>query len=159
MSKIKALITMLVLGTSSAAMADSYVTARVSARGSFHVGAPLVRPVAPEVRDHRLGTTAVYDNRIESGWTHMNVSGVYSSPYGTVNLRQVGNRIAGSYPGGGTLEGRVFNGRIVFKWSEPAGTGSGVWMIRRGRLEGSWGWNASSYDGGRWDLKLTSYIR
>lgn len=85
------------------------------------------------------------------------ISGTWDSTYGEVRLTQQGNRIKGVYPccGGGTLEGRIVENRVVkFHWIEPhgAGEGEGIWHIRGGKLEGSWGRGQSETDGGIWNL-------
>jgi tetratricopeptide (TPR) repeat protein len=57
--------------------------------------------------------------------------------------------------GGGTLEGRIIENRVVkFHWIEPhgAGEGEGVWRLKAGKLEGSWGRGQSETDGGTWNL-------
>lgn len=83
MSKLSALITLAVLGTSSAAMADSgfSVTARANASWSWGTPAPVrqirpVRPVrpAPVIRDHRTqyGQWTTYDNNtFNDGYGYM----------------------------------------------------------------------------------------
>lgn len=85
------------------------------------------------------------------------IAGTWDSTYGEVQLTQQGNRIKGVYPccGGGTLEGRIIENRVVkFHWVEPqgAGEGDGIWHLRGGKLEGSWGRGQSETDGGTWNL-------
>lgn len=67
MSKIKALITTLVLGTSSVAMADTSLSFRATAQASW--GAPSIA-APPVVRDHRM-TTVSYERpttRLRGTW-------------------------------------------------------------------------------------------
>ncbi len=86
------------------------------------------------------------------------LSGVYTSNWDDVTLEQDGNRIRGTYVccGGGTIEGRIVEGRVIkYHWSEPrgAGEGEGVWTITpSGRLEGTWGHGQSVDNGGPWNL-------
>src|SRR5688572_6374624 len=87
----------------------------------------------------------------------LRIAGTWDSSYGEVTLTQQGNRIKGVYPccGGGTLEGRIIENRVVkFHWIEPhgAGEGEGIWRIKAGKLEGSWGRGQSETDGGTWNL-------
>ena len=86
------------------------------------------------------------------------ISGTYSSNWDDVTLVQDGTRIRGTYVccGGGTIEGRLVEGRVIrYHWSEPrgAGEGEGVWTITpSGRLEGTWGHGQSVDNGGPWNL-------
>jgi hypothetical protein len=91
-----------------------------------------------------------------AGGARVDVSGAYASTWDRVDLTQRGDRIHGTYVccGGGTIEGRVIEGRVIrYRWKQPGGEGLGVWTIEpSGRLAGTWGWNQSDHDGGRWDL-------
>jgi hypothetical protein len=87
----------------------------------------------------------------------VNVSGVYTSNWDEVTLHQDGTRVRGTYVccGGGTIDGRIVEGRVIkFHWHEPrgAGDGEGVWVIKDGRLDGTWGHGQSATDGGPWTL-------
>lgn len=88
----------------------------------------------------------------------VNVSGEYTSNWDAVTLVQVGDRVRGTYVccGGGTIEGRVIEGRVIrYQWHEPrgAGHGAGVWTITpSGTLDGTWGHGQSVDDGGPWTL-------
>lgn len=87
------------------------------------------------------------------------VSGRYDSNWDEVTLSQDGNRVHGTYVccGGGTIEGRIIEGRVLrYRWTQPGGRGTGVWTIENGRLVGTWGWNDDDDDGGRWDLDRKS---
>ena len=92
----------------------------------------------------------------------VNVSGVYTSNWDEVTLQQDGTRVRGTYVccGGGTIEGRIVEGRVIkFHWHEPrgAGHGEGSWVIHKdGRLDGTWGHGQSESDGGPWTLALKS---
>lgn len=86
------------------------------------------------------------------------VSGAYHSNWNDVRLVQDGDRVRGTYVccGGGTIEGRIIEGRVLrYRWKQPGGEGLGVWMIEGDRLRGTWGWNGDDDDGGRWDLVRT----
>jgi hypothetical protein len=92
---------------------------------------------------------ATADPRVE-------VTGQYRSNWDDVRLVQDGDRVTGTYVccGGGTIEGRIVEGRTVrYRWKQPGGTGLGVWTIRGGRLDGTWGSGQRDRDGGRWDLE------
>jgi hypothetical protein len=86
------------------------------------------------------------------------LGGTYTSNWDDVTLEQDGNRIRGTYVccGGGTIEGRIVEGRVIkYHWSEPhgAGEGEGVWTITpSGALEGTWGHGQSVDNGGPWNL-------
>jgi hypothetical protein len=83
------------------------------------------------------------------------ITGEYASNYDRVSLVQDGDRVSGTYVccGGGTIEGRIVEKRTVrYRWKQPGSEGFGVWTIRNGRLDGTWGNGQSDRDGGRWDL-------
>jgi hypothetical protein len=83
------------------------------------------------------------------------VSGRYARNWDEVTLVQNGNRITGTYVccGGGTIEGRIYEGRVIrYRWTQPGGSGLGVWTIDGDQLLGTWGSGDSDHDGGRWDL-------
>src|SRR5690349_10312001 len=87
----------------------------------------------------------------------INVTGDYTSNWDEVHLVQEGDRIHGTYVccGGGTLDGRIIEGRIIkYEWDEPrgAGHGAGIWTIKGNTLEGTWGHGQSDSDGGPWTL-------
>lgn len=90
----------------------------------------------------------------------VNVSGTYRSNWDEVRLTQDGDRVRGTYVccGGGTIEGRIIEGRIIrYRWQEPSrqASGLGVWkMGPGGKLSGTWGNASNDRDGGRWDLVL-----
>jgi len=92
------------------------------------------------------------------GRSTVNVSNVYASNWDEVKLWQDGDRVRGTYVccGGGTIDGRIIEGRIIrYHWHEPrgAGDGEGIWKITpSGRLEGTWGHGKSVDDGGPWNL-------
>jgi len=155
MNTIKALIATLIIGSSTAAMAQPAVS--VAARASFGWNAPVV------VRDHRTPTyhyanyqyptyeaPAPVDNCATNS-----LSGVYSSNYGRVTLTQQGNRVTGFYPNhNGRIEGVIVGNQIRFHWQQPDGEGSGVWYLDgRGALTGSFGNGRSASNGGAWDLR------
>ena len=86
----------------------------------------------------------------------VNVNGTYDSNWDLVTLRQDGDRVSGTYVccGGGTIEGRVYQNRVIrYHWKQPGGEGEGIWeIVSPDKLEGTWGIGQSDSDGGRWDL-------
>jgi hypothetical protein len=86
----------------------------------------------------------------------VDVSGTYDSNWDGVTLVQDGRYVHGTYVccGGGTIEGRIYDGRVIrYHWKQSGGEGEGVWeIVAPGRLEGTWGSGQSDDDGGRWDL-------
>ena len=84
----------------------------------------------------------------------ISITGQYTSNYDDVTLIQLGDRVTGTYKccGGGTIEGQI-QGRILhYRWKQPSGWGSGVWVISPGRLDGTWGTNSDEKSGGSWNL-------
>ena len=89
------------------------------------------------------------------------ISGRYESNWDDVQLAQDGDRVFGTYVccGGGTIDGRIFEGRTIrYRWKQPGGEGMGVWTIRGDKLLGTWGVNQDDDNGGRWDLTRTSQV-
>lgn len=156
MNTIKALIATLIIGSSTAAMAQPAVS--IAARTSFGWNAPVM------VRDHRAQET-VYTSyqhpryevptRAVDNCEINSLSGVYSSTYGRVTLTQRGNRVTGFYPShNGRIEGVIVGNQIRFHWQQPDGEGSGVWYLDgSGALTGSFGNGRSASNGGAWDLR------
>lgn len=105
-----------------------------------------------------LAATTVADARMPMPQPQpLDISGSYDSTYGVVTITQRSGQIHGEYPccGGGTLDGHfIDNATVKFHWSEPrgAGQGDGIWHLRNGKLEGSWGRGQSDSDGGVWNL-------
>lgn len=89
--------------------------------------------------------------------SRVDVSGQYHSNWDDVRLVQQGDRVTGTYVccGGGTIEGRITEGRTLrYRWKSPGGgEGLGVWTISASQLDGTWGSGQDDDDGGRWDLK------
>jgi len=89
--------------------------------------------------------------------SRIDVTGHYNSNWDDVRLVQHGDRVIGSYVccGGGTIEGRITEGRTLrYRWrSRNGGDGLGVWTINAARLDGTWGSGQDDDDGGRWDLE------
>lgn len=52
-------------------------------------------------------------------------SGVWTSTYGQLVLKQDGGRVTGTYDDGGTIEGRVDRNRLTFTYREPSARGEG----------------------------------
>jgi hypothetical protein len=92
----------------------------------------------------------------------VDINGRYDSNWDSVQLVQDGRDVHGSYVccGGGTIEGRIYEGRIIrYHWKQPGGEGEGVWeIVAPNRLEGTWGSGQSDDDGGRWDLVRKSSL-
>ena len=85
----------------------------------------------------------------------VNVTGSYSSNWDDVKLVQEGSRVHGTYVccGGGTIEGRVVEGRLRYEWKGFNGTwGLGSWKVDSNKLDGTWGTGQNEANGGRWDL-------
>ncbi len=169
MSKIKALIVTLFLGTSSVAMAapSSSYTVSAHASASFGVGVRTSGAGQVVIRDHR--TNVRYDDRFDHryddryddrvGAMRINVTGTYDSNYGPVTLVQRGNRVTGTFttPGGGTINGIItHDGILQFTWSDPSGFGKGVWYLNgRGRMiNGTFG-NKNAFNERAWNLTKT----
>ena len=98
-----------------------------------------------------------------SASSQVDVSGVYASNWEDVTLVQEGRYVHGTYVccGGGTIEGRIYEGRVIrYHWKQASGSeGEGVWeIVAPGRLEGTWGSGQSDDGGGRWDLVRQSAI-
>lgn len=97
-----------------------------------------------------------------SASSQVDVGGEYASNWDDVRLVQQGSYVHGTYVccGGGTIEGRIYEGRVVrYHWKQAGGgEGEGVWEIDGSRLEGTWGSGQSDDDGGRWDLEKKSTL-
>ena len=158
-----ALITMLVLGTSTVASAAPF-RINASARASFRVNTraqyqqPQITHVSP------VRTVIVRDHRTNRSWevtpchdVRYNVSGYYDGEAGAVQLTQRGNRIYGTFANGGQIEGVLENGKITYHWVGGQYQGLGFWYVDgRGGLIGTWGANNSDSSGGNWNLRLVS---
>ena len=96
-----------------------------------------------------------------AGTPQVDVAGDYASNYDEVQLVQQGDYVHGTYVccGGGTIEGRIYQGRVIrYHWKQAGSEGEGFWEIKGGRLEGTWGIGESDSDGGRWDLERKSAL-
>jgi hypothetical protein len=87
----------------------------------------------------------------------IDVTGDWASNWDDVKLVRHGNDVHGTYVccGGGTIEGRVYEGHIIrYHWKQPnGGEGEGIWeIVSANRLEGTWGSGQSDDDGGQWNL-------
>ncbi|MDX2277403.1 MAG: hypothetical protein NW206_18300 [Hyphomonadaceae bacterium] len=76
---------------------------------------------------------------------HCQFAGEWDTTYGRMVLTQDGNRVAGSYVYGlfstrGAVEGVVQNGRLFFRYTEPAAAGEGWFQASDGAMsfEGQW---------------------
>ena len=168
MTKFKALVVALVVGSSSVAMAaPATFSASARASVSFNVRTSNVRTPDVVVRDHRGPSyqpvsqrpryqPPVYQPAYDDDHCDTSaIAGSYTSVYGPVQLVQRGDRITGTFTagGGGTIEGRIVGNQIIFTWKNTAERGRGVWYIANtNRIDGTWGQNASQTDGGAWNL-------
>jgi len=178
-----ALLTMMVLGSTGIASADSFRISG-SARGSVSFGTP-VRYTQPVRYQQPVYQQPVYQS--SSGWmssssntippqvitvrdrhtnqswevtpchdANFNVSGFYTGAAGNVELTQRGNRIFGTFAGGGQMQGYIQNGRITYTWTQGTSSGQGFWYVDgRGQLIGTWGHDSSDSDG-NWNLRLAA---
>jgi hypothetical protein len=174
MTKLNALITTLILGTSSIAMAQPTVTFSAKAKVSTQA------PVRVVVRDHRAemarpeayvrfdsydGRYDKYDRQYHRRAGARQIDGTYTSNYGVVRLNQMGDRVTGTYEtgGGGVIKGRIIDGVLYFRWKQRAGTtdgeGHGVWVIEGRKISGTWGTQHSDANGGQWNLEKVSRRR
>ena len=103
------------------------------------------------------GATAQRAQRVRA-----DVGGVYRSNWDEVRLVQRGAIVTGTYVccGGGTIEGRIVEGRTLrYRWKQPGGEGRGVWTIDAAdQLLGTWGVGQDDANGGRWDLERSPQI-
>jgi len=95
--------------------------------------------------------------------SRVDVTGDFSSNWDDVKLVQEGTEVHGTYVccGGGTIDGRIYDGRVIrYHWRQAGGAeGEGVWeIVSADRLEGTWGTDQSDDDGGRWDLVRKSSL-
>lgn len=162
-----ALITMMVLGTTSIASADSF---RVNARGSVSFGTRYEQPVRyrqPRPMPTRITAAnsrivIVRDARTNQSWevapchdVSFNVTGYYVGAAGNVDLVQRGNRIYGTFANGGQIEGFIDNGKITYTWTGQGYHGRGFWYVDgHGKLFGTWGPNDTD-NAGNWNLTLS----
>ena len=163
MKKI-ALITMLVIGTSTVASADPFRFS-VSGRASVRVGSTQRPPRYQQPQPQPLPprTVIVRDHRTNRSWevtpcqdVSFNVSGFYEGgSAGDVQLTQRGNRIHGTFDRGGVMEGVIENGKITYTWTQGIYQGRGFWYVDgRGQLIGTWGADNSDSSGGNWNLAI-----
>ena len=162
---IKALITSLVLlGSTSAAMASPGFSYQVG--GSISVGGPVVRdhrtpandlPIIIASNDRMPDRYGSWNRGYDRGYERQQfftISGTYESEFGQVTLTQRGDRVFGSYKGG-TIEGRIIDGQIHYRFFEHASEGRGVFTVTgRNQLQGNWWYTTASKRGtaGVWTL-------
>lgn len=104
----------------------------------------------------------------------LNLNGLwYSQEFGDMKLIQSGAVVSGSYknPRGpehdGTLRGKIDGDLLRVDWIEPGDTakaifpkrGKAIFRITHGgkKLQGTWGYDASDDDGGRWNAEKSKY--
>jgi len=88
--------------------------------------------------------------------SYLQLSPVYSTDYGELELQQNGNYVAGTYPTGtieGTISGRVLTGRwvqaysqggFIFEFSPDGGSFRGLWGMGDAEMTGAWNGTRSS---------------
>ncbi len=66
--------------------------------------------------------------------------GLWRTSYGDLRLVQEGQRIHGTYSGGGTIAGELKDGRLVFRYTEPAARGEGWFALAAdaASFQGKW---------------------
>lgn len=157
MTRLKALLTLAILGTSTVAIADPGVRGGVT----IQLGTPqrVVRTTPPPRNFVRYDDDdSRYDGDVDARVTQ-DISGVYDSQYGRITLTQQGNRVTGMYEnnaGPAMLKGRVRDGIVYFRWRQGDHEGKGMFTIRGRRtpmLVGTWGTYDSRNNGGRWVLQ------
>lgn len=157
MTRLKALLTLAILGTSTVAIADPTVRGGIT----IQLGTPqrVVRTTPPPRNFVRFDEyDARYDGD-ENARVSQDVSGVYDSQYGRITIEQRGNRITGTYAnsaGPAMIKGRVRGDNVWFRWRQGDKEGKGMFSIRGRRapvLVGTWGTYNSRNNGGRWTLR------
>jgi hypothetical protein len=81
--------------------------------------------------------------------------GTYDSNWGKITLHRNGNRVTGSYEccGGGRIDGTINGNVIKYRWTQPGGSGYGIWVVATsGELIGTWG-VGDDVSGGGWNLR------
>jgi hypothetical protein len=101
-----------------------------------------------------VGPTVASADRGPKGQPTFDISGNYTSNWGRVTLRQIGNKVIGSYVyQDGKLEGTLDGNMLRYTWREHAATGAGIWVIAsNGELIGTWGSGNDDLSGGGWRL-------
>lgn len=151
MTRLKALLTLAILGTSSVAIADPTI------RGGITIQLGNRQP-PPRQFVHFDDYDARYDGNVDARVTR-DISGVYDSQYGRVTITQQGNRITGTYEnnaGPAMIKGRLRGDMVMFRWRQGDKEGKGTFAIRGYRspmLVGTWGTYDSRTNGGQWNLQ------
>jgi hypothetical protein len=157
MTRLKALLTLAILGTSTVAIADPDIRGGIT----IQLGTPqrVVRTTPPPRNFIRFDDyDARYDGDINARVTR-DISGVYDSQYGRITITQRGNRITGTYEnnaGPAMIKGRIRGNVVMFRWRQGNNEGKGLFSIRGRRdpvLAGTWGTYNSRSNGGRWTLQ------
>jgi len=101
-----------------------------------------------------VAPTVATADRGSKGQLTFDISGNYSSNWGHVTLRQIGNKVVGSYVyQDGKLEGTLDGNMLRYTWREHDMTGAGIWVIAsNGELIGTWGSGNDDLSGGGWRL-------
>jgi hypothetical protein len=85
-------------------------------------------------------------------------TGTWQTNWGKVVLEQRGGRVTGKYIGSfnGTIEGKVVEGKLMFKWFQSNGEwGRGYFVLSKdgSKITGRWGGGESDSAGGPWTGK------
>lgn len=88
-------------------------------------------------------------------------TGKWQTPWGTVNLKQTGDKVKGNFTGNfaGVIEGNVTGRRLDFKWTQTDKQWGGGYydLSQDGRsFTGRFGSNQSNSNGAEWNGKLVS---
>ena len=159
MTRLKALLTVAILGTSTLAVAEPTVRGGIT----IQLGTPqpvVVRDATPPRGYVRYDSYDPQYDRDDRSRASRDISGVYDSQYGRITITQNGNRVTGTYQnasGPAMFKGRIRGGAVHFRWRQGANEGKGVFYIRGGRrspvLAGTWGAFDSRTNGGNWTLQ------
>jgi len=101
-----------------------------------------------------VAAAPAHADRTTKGQSTLDISGSYTSNWGRVTLRQIGNKVVGNYVyQEGTLQGTLDGNMLRYTWREHDSTGSGIWVVAsNGELVGTWGIGQDDLSGGGWRL-------
>ena len=103
-----------------------------------------------------VGASVASADRGPKGQPTFDISGTYTSNWGRVTLRQIGNKVVGTYVyQDGKLEGSLDGNILRYTWREHDVGGAGIWVVAsNGELIGTWGADKDNDDlsGGGWRL-------
>jgi hypothetical protein len=156
MTRLKAILTLAILGTSTVAIAEPTFRGGISI--NLGTPQPVVRTTPPPRHYVRFDDRDARYDGDERERVNQDISGVYDSQYGRVTLTQQGSRIFGTYEnnaGPAVIKGRLRDGAVYFRWRQGDKEGRGVFTLNGRRtptLAGTWGVFDSRTNGGRWTL-------